>query len=63
MEKANLHSTGKVWKNTEISLILHYLADLESMRTHAIPNVWEYTNSHKIEIFCRKPYHSQTVGF
>ena len=58
MGKVNLHSTGKVWENTEISHILHYLADLELMRTHAIPNVLGCTNCHKVEIFCGKPYHS-----
>ena len=63
MGKVNLHSTGKVWVNTEISHILHYLADLELMRNHAIPNVWECTNFHKMETFCGKPYHSQAVGF
>ena len=61
--KVNLLSPGKVWENTEISHILRYLADLELMRTHTIPNVWECTNSHKMEIFCGKPYHSQAVGF
>ena len=49
--------------NTEISLILRYLVHLQLMRTHAIPNVWECTNSHKMEIFCEKQYHSQAVGF
>ena len=61
--KVNSLSTGKVWENTEISHILRYLADLELMRTHTILNVWERTNSHKTEIFCGKPYHSQAVGF
>ena len=51
MGKVNLHNTGKVWENTEISHILRHLSDLELMRTHAIPNVWECTNSHKMEIF------------
>ena len=37
--------------NTEISHIFHYLADLELMRTHAIPNVWECTNSQKMEYY------------
>ena len=63
MGKVNLHSTGKVRENTEISHSLRYLADLEFMRTHGIPNVCECTNSHKMEIFCGKPYHSQAVGF
>ena len=61
--KVNSLSTGKVWENTKISHILRYLADLEFMRTHTILNVWECTNSHKMEIFCGKPYHSQAVGF
>ena len=63
MGKVNLLSTGKVRENTEISHILRHLADLELMRTHTIPNVWGYTNFHKMEIFCGKPYHSQAVGF
>ena len=50
MGKVNSRNTGKVWENTEISHILHYLADLELMRTHAIPNAWKCTNSHKMEI-------------
>ena len=62
MVKVSLHSMGKVWENTEISHILCYLTALELVRTHAIPNVWECTNSHKMEIFCGKPYHSQDVG-
>ena len=63
MGKLNLHSTGKVRKNTEISHSLRYLADLEFMRTHGIPDVCECTNSHKMEVFCGKPYHSHAVGF
>ena len=63
MGKVNLHSTGKVRENTEISHSLCYLADLELMRTHGIPNVCDCTNSHKMEIFCGKPYHFQAVGF
>ena len=52
MGKVNLHSTGKVSENTQISHRRCYLADLELMRTHAIPNVfvnvqipikWKYT--------------------
>ena len=38
MGKVNLLNTGKVWENIEVSQILHYLTDLELMRTHAIPN-------------------------
>ena len=63
MGKMNLHSTGKVRENTEIPHSLRYLADLELMRTHGFPNFCECTNSHKREIFCGKPYHSQAVGF
>ena len=63
MGKVNLHSTGKVWESTEIFHILHNLADLELMRAHAIPNISECTDSHKMEIFCGKLYHSQAVGF
>ena len=63
MGKVNLHSTGKVWENTDISHILYYHTDLELMRTHAIPNVWECINSHKVEMLCGKSYHSQAVGF
>ena len=59
----NLLSMGKVRENTEISHILRYLADLELMRTYAIPNVWECKNSRKMEILCGKPYHSPPVGF
>ena len=60
--KVNLNSTGKTWKNTGISHIFRYLVDLELTKTYAIPNVSEYANSHKMEIFCGKPYHSQAMG-
>ena len=63
MGKVNSHGKGKVRENTEISHSLCYLADLELMRTHGIPNVCDCTNSHKMEIFCGKPYHFQAVGF
>ena len=63
MGKVNLHSTGKVWENTEIFYNFRYPADLELIRNHAIPIVWECTNSHKTENFCGKPYHSRAVGF
>ena len=63
MGKLNLLSMGNVWENTKISHILRYLADLKLMRNHAIRNVWECTNSHKMEIFCGKSYHPQAVGF
>ena len=33
------------------------------MKSNATPNVWESTNSHEMETFCGKPYHSQVVGF
>ena len=56
-------NTRKVWENTEIFHILRYLADLDLIRTHAIPNVWECTNSPKMEMFCGKPYYTQGVGF
>ena len=46
---------------TEISHILRYLSDLELIRTRAIRTVWERTNSHKMEIFCGKPYRSHTI--
>ena len=39
MGKVNLHSTGKARENTEISHSLCYIADLEFIRTHGIPNV------------------------
>ena len=63
MGKVNQLSMGKVWKNTEISHILWYLAALELLGTHAISNVWECTNSHKMEIFYGKPYYFGDVGF
>ena len=59
----NMGKVGKVRENTEISHSLRYLTNLEFMRTHGFPNVCECTNSHKMEIFCRKQYHSQAVGF
>ena len=63
MGEMDLFSMGKEWGNTEISHILCYLAYLELIRTHAVPNVWECASSHKMEIFCGKPYHSEAVGF
>ena len=62
MGKVNLLITGKVWENAKISHILLCLVDLELMGTHAIPNVWECANSHKMEIFWGKPFHSQSMG-
>ena len=69
--EADMHTIPEIWekwiyikrKKTEISHSLSYLADLEFMRTHEIPNVCECTNSHKMQIFWGKPYHSQAVGF
>ena len=46
-----------------ISHIFRYLIGLELTKTYAIPNIFEYTNFHKMEIFCGKPYHSQAMGF
>ena len=63
MGKVNLHNTGKASENTETSHSLCYFADVEFMRTHRIANICECTNSHKMEIFRGKPYHSQAVGF
>ena len=51
--EAEIHTIPKIWKKwinivqekyekTEISHIFHYLRDLESMRTHAIPNVYKF---------------------
>ena len=59
----NSHITEQVWENTGNSQVLLYPTDLKLMKTHAIPSVWECTNSHNLEIFCGKPYHSQVVGF
>ena len=60
--KRDLPSTGTVWgKHRDFpysSLPRRFRAD----RTHAIPNVWKGANSHKMKIFCTKPYHSQAVG-
>ena len=72
--EAEIHVIPKIWEKwiyivqekygkTDISHILYYRTDLELMRTHAIPNVWECTNSHKVEMLCGKSYHSQAVGF
>ena len=33
------------------------------LRESLVCCIWEFTNSHKMEIFCWKPYHSQAVGF
>ena len=72
--EAEIDTVPKIWEKwiylvrgkyekTGISHIFRYFADLELMWTHAIPNVWECTNSHKMEIFCGKPYHFKDVGF
>ena len=72
--EAEIHAILKIWGKW-ISIVrgkygktqdfpyslLPYI--LRVMRTHAIPNVWKCANSHKMEIFCGKPYHSQAVGF
>ena len=52
----------QVWESTGNFRVLVFLTDFELVRTHTIPNVWECTNSHNMEIFCGKPYHSQAVG-
>ena len=36
MGKVNLHSTGKVRENTEISHSVRYLADLDFIKTHRV---------------------------
>ena len=60
--KRDLLSTGTVWgKHRDFpysSLPRRFRVD----RTHAIPSVWKCANSHKMKIFCTKPYHSQAVG-
>ena len=60
MEKVNLHSTGKVRENTEISHSLRYLADLALMRTHEFPL---FVNGfRKCFGWSRNPYNSQNIG-
>ena len=72
--EAEIHTIPKRWDEgipilqnkygkTETTPSSALLTDLELMKTHAIPNVWECPNSHNMEIFCGKPYHSQAVGF
>ena len=39
------------------------MGKVELIRTHATPNVSEFANSNKMEIFCGTSYHSQAVGF
>ena len=50
-------------KRRDFPYILRYVAYLELMRTHVSPNVWACANSHEMEIFCGKLFHSQAVGF
>ena len=57
MGKVKLLSTGKVWKTQKFPIFFATLQDLELMRNHALPNLWECANSHK-EMFCGKPYQS-----
>ena len=52
--QVNFHITGKVWESTDNFQLLLYLTNLESVKTLAIPNVWEYKNSH---------IHHQAVSF
>ena len=60
MEKVNLHSTGKVRENTEISHSLRYLADLALMRNHEFPM---FVNGFlKCFGWSRNPYNSQNIG-
>ena len=49
-------------KNRKIRAIPRFCSSL-LMKTHPVSNVWECTNSYKMEIFCGKPYHSQAAGF
>ena len=59
----NSHLTKQVWEATDNPQVLLYLTDLGLIETHAIPTVWGCTNSHGMEIFFGKPYHSKAVGF
>ena len=58
----NSSLTEQVWKNTDNTGVLVFLTDFELVGTHAIPSVWKCTNSHNMEIFYGKPYHSQAAG-
>ena len=57
----NSHITEQMWKAQDNSQLLPFLTDFELMENCATPNVSECTNSHNIEIFCKKSY-SQDVG-
>ena len=50
----NFHITEQVLENTDNFQVLLYLPDLELMKTHTIPDVWEKTHSYNMEIFCGK---------
>ena len=50
----------KYWKTQRFSI---FFATPQLNLFHAILDVWECTNSHKMEILCRKPYHSLGVSF
>ena len=45
--------TEWVWENKDNSQVLLYLKNLKLVGNPVIPNVWECTNSHNMEIFCR----------
>ena len=51
---ANSGITEQVWGNKDNFQVLLYLTDSELAGTHAISNVWEYVNSHVMEIFSGK---------
>ena len=57
------HIPELLWENTDNSHFPFCFTDLELMETHAITNAWECANSHTMEIFCGKPYHSPDCGF
>ena len=50
----NSHITEQMWKAQDNSQLLPFLTDFELMENCATPNVSECTNSHNIEIFCKK---------
>ena len=52
---------NKCGKGQDNSQLLLFFTDFELMGNCAISNVWECTNSHNMEIFCKKPY-SQDLG-
>lgn len=43
--------------------VLLYLKDLELMKTHANPSVWECKILHNMKLFCGKSYDSKFVCF